>query len=64
MNSVTVPFFDWAGFFNERKDEFSRIMIETASRGGFILQKDVEDFEILFALIEFHHYSFLSIFIE
>ncbi len=45
MSDVKVPFFDWAGLFNERKDEFSRIMIETASRGGFILQRDVDDFE-------------------
>jgi dTDP-4-amino-4,6-dideoxygalactose transaminase len=45
MSDIKVPFFDWAGLFNERKDEFSRIMIETASRGGFILQKDVDDFE-------------------
>ncbi len=45
MFDVKVPFFDWAGFFGERKDEFARIMIDTASRGGFILQKDVEEFE-------------------
>lgn len=45
MPNVSVPFFDWAQFFNERKDEFSRIMVETASRGGFILQKDVDEFE-------------------
>lgn len=45
MSNIKVPFFDWAGFFNERKDEFSRIMVETASRGGFILQNDVDDFE-------------------
>ncbi len=45
MTDVKVPFFDWAGLFNERKDEFSRIMVDTASRGGFILQKDVDDFE-------------------
>ncbi len=42
---VTVPFFDWSGLFNERHDEFARIMVETASRGGFILQRDVEEFE-------------------
>ena len=41
----TVPFFDWSGLFNERHDEFARIMVETASRGGFILQRDVEEFE-------------------
>lgn len=45
MQDIKVPFFDWAGLFNERKDEFSRIMVETASRGGFILQKDVDEFE-------------------
>lgn len=43
--SVKVPFFDWAGYYRERAGEFARIMDETASRGGFILQKDVEEFE-------------------
>lgn len=43
--SIKVPFFDWAGYFGERAEEFSRIMTDTASRGGFILQKDVDDFE-------------------
>lgn len=43
--STKVPFFDWAGLYNERATEFSRIMSETLSRGGFILQKDVEEFE-------------------
>lgn len=45
MADIKVPFFDWAGLFNERRDDFSRIMIETAARGGFILQRDVEEFE-------------------
>lgn len=45
MIDIKVPFFDWAGLFGERRDEFSRIMIETASRGGFILQRDVDEFE-------------------
>lgn len=45
MSNTKVPFFDWAGLFNERKDEFARIMVDTASRGGFILQKDVDEFE-------------------
>lgn len=44
-SDTKVPFFDWAGFYNERADEFSRIMTETAARGGFILQRDVEEFE-------------------
>lgn len=42
---VKVPFFDWAELYNERGTEFSRIMNETLSRGAFILQKDVEEFE-------------------
>lgn len=42
---VKVPFFDWAGLYNERGDQFARIMNDTLSRGGFILQKDVEEFE-------------------
>jgi dTDP-4-amino-4,6-dideoxygalactose transaminase len=45
MPDIKVPFFDWAGFFAERKDDFARIMVETASRGGFILQRDVDEFE-------------------
>lgn len=43
--TVKVPFFDWAGLYNERGDAFSRIINDTLSRGGFILQKDVEEFE-------------------
>jgi len=44
-NPVKVPFFDWAGLYAEHADEFTRIVHETASRGGFILQRDVEEFE-------------------
>ncbi len=42
---MKVPFFDWAGYYRERADDFARIMDETASRGGFILQRDVDEFE-------------------
>lgn len=44
-----VPFFDWQGLYAEHADEFGRIMHETASRGGFILQKDVAEFEAALA---------------
>lgn len=47
--SIKVPFFDWAGYYAERADEFARIMMQTAGRGGFILQKDVDDFEVSLA---------------
>lgn len=43
--SVKVPFFDWAGLYAERADEFDRIISATLRRGGFILQKDVDEFE-------------------
>lgn len=43
--SIKVPFFDWAGYYRERADQFARIMEETAGRGGFILQRDVDEFE-------------------
>lgn len=40
-----VPFFDWAALFREHRDDYVRIFAETADRGGFILQRDVEEFE-------------------
>lgn len=43
--AISVPFFDWAGLYAERADDFGRIMHETALRGGFILQRDVDEFE-------------------
>lgn len=45
MSHLGVPFFDWAGLYKERAAEFSKIIHDTASRGGFILQKDVDEFE-------------------
>ena len=42
---MKVPFFDWAGYYRERAGDFARIMDETAGRGGFILQREVDEFE-------------------
>ena len=42
---VAVPFFDWGELYEERSDDYLRILHETASRGGFILQAEVEEFE-------------------
>jgi dTDP-4-amino-4,6-dideoxygalactose transaminase len=42
---IAVPFFDWAELYEERSDDYLRILHETASRGGFILQAAVEQFE-------------------
>jgi dTDP-4-amino-4,6-dideoxygalactose transaminase len=40
-----VPFFDWQGLFAERAADYLRIITDTASTGGFILQAAVEEFE-------------------
>jgi len=42
---TAVPFFDWGALYGERSGEYLRIIDETASAGGFILQAAVEDFE-------------------
>lgn len=40
-----MPFFDWSALYRERSGEYLRIIDETASAGGFILQAAVEKFE-------------------
>lgn len=42
---MQVPFFDWSRLYKERSEKFREIMHETCMRGGFILQKDVVEFE-------------------
>ena len=42
---MRVPFFDWSGLYAERADEFNKVITNVLSKGGFILQKDVEEFE-------------------
>jgi dTDP-4-amino-4,6-dideoxygalactose transaminase len=44
-SEVAVPFFDWGALFAERSAEYLRIIDETASAGGFILQAAVDEFE-------------------
>ena len=43
--AVNVPFFDWQGLYNERAEQFLKIIDTTLSNGRFILQKEVDDFE-------------------
>ena len=40
-----VPFFDWPALFAERSADYLRIIEQTASRGGYILQDAVDEFE-------------------
>ena len=42
---VPVPFFDWRALYAERAADYARIIEEIASKGGFILQAEVEQFE-------------------
>lgn len=43
--SLPVPFFDWKALYTERAEDYARIMHDTATSGGFILQSDVDEFE-------------------
>ena len=40
-----VPFFDYPKLYTSNKKDFLRIFDEVSSRGAYILQKDVVDFE-------------------
>ena len=46
---LPVPFFDWKALYAERAGNYRRIIDETASAGGFILQAAVDDFETALA---------------
>ena len=40
-----IPFFDYPRLYKDNKEDYLKIFDEVCSRGAFILQKDVEDFE-------------------
>ncbi len=42
---MKVPFFDYPRLYTDNKKEFDRIFSDVCSRGAFILQQDVKDFE-------------------
>lgn len=41
----TVPFFNFPGLYKEHRERFLAIFDDVCSRGGFILQRDVDEFE-------------------
>ena len=41
----TVPFFDYPGIYSRFREEFSLIFEDVCSRGAFIMQADLEEFE-------------------
>ena len=43
--TIKVPFFDWAGLYNERAEDFQEVISTTLSKGAFVLQNEVEEFE-------------------
>ena len=43
LRELPVPFFDWKALYAERAEEYRRIVDETASAGGFILQANSAD---------------------
>ena len=42
----TVKFFDYPSIYTRFQDEFQRVFHDVCSRGAYILQKDLEEFEI------------------
>ena len=50
MSGKSIPFFEYPRLYLDRKDSFLSIFDEVASRGAFIMQKDLEQFESNLAL--------------
>ena len=42
---MNIPFFPYADLYKQDKENYLRIFDEVCSRGAFILQKDLEEFE-------------------
>ena len=40
-----IPFFNYQSLFEHHKDELTKIFQDVASRGAFIMQDDLSDFE-------------------
>ena len=45
MNNYNIPFFNYPFLFKSKEDDFIKIFKDIGSRGAYILQKDLEDFE-------------------
>jgi len=45
MNNRSVPFFEYPRLWNDEKENLIRVIDETASSGGFIMQSALENFE-------------------
>lgn len=54
---MKVPFFDWKKLFEKDRDNILKVIENTLSKGAFILQSDVDDFEVKLAKISKIKYS-------
>lgn len=54
---MKVPFFDWQRLFLTDKENYLNVIENTLSRGAFILQSDVENFEVKLAEISNAKYA-------
>ena len=45
MNTRKIPFFEYPKLWNDNKENYLSIIDQVASSGGYILQKDLSDFE-------------------
>ena len=43
--SLKIPFFNYPHLFTARENEFLRVLKDVGSRGAFIMQQDLQDFE-------------------
>ena len=55
--SITIPFFDYPRLFNDEKSELLKIIEEVGGRGAFILQKELDEFEVNLAKYTGSKYS-------
>lgn len=46
MNKREIPFFNYPLLFQQRKEEYMSTLEDVHSRGAFIMQKDLENFEL------------------
>ena len=49
MTSQTVPFFDYPRHYLDDKENILRIVDDVCSRGAFIMQSDLDEFEVSLA---------------
>ena len=57
MSYLNIPFFEYSRLWSDEKDNLLKIIENTSSSGGFILQKEVSNFELELASFTNSNYS-------